>query len=76
MFVKWLINFESSISTNRIFLNIQYFLSQKKIPPKKTLENLNIPENNIICVEVAKVLWDKDFLMYAFLVFVFLTFNM
>jgi hypothetical protein len=42
---------------------------------QKNLENLNIPENNIICVKAAKVLWYKDFLMYVFLVFVFLTFN-
>jgi hypothetical protein len=57
MSVELLINFETFTSTNGIFLNIhyfplQYFLIRKQI----ILENFSISENNIISVELAKVL--------------------
>jgi hypothetical protein len=56
--LKWkfqiLINFEIFISTNIIFLKIQYFPSQFYLR-KKLCEKLNISENNIISIEAGKV---------------------
>jgi chromosomal replication initiation ATPase DnaA len=40
---------------NKIIPKIQYFPLQKKTIEKKTFENFNISENNIISVEAAKV---------------------
>jgi hypothetical protein len=52
-----LINFEKFISTNGIFLNIHYYPSQKFLDEVEiSYENFNIFENNIINVELAKVL--------------------
>jgi len=57
MSVEWLINFEIFISTNGIFLNIHYFPSQHFFDLEEMIfENFNIYENNIISVELAKVL--------------------
>jgi hypothetical protein len=41
------------MSTNEIFLNIQYYPSLEE----NIFENFNISENNIISVKLAKVLW-------------------
>jgi hypothetical protein len=50
-------NFETFISTNEIFLNIHYFPSQYFFDLKEIIfENFNISENNIISVELGKVL--------------------
>ncbi len=55
--VKELMNFETFISTNEIFLNIHYFPSQYFFDLKEIIfENFNISENNIISVELGKVL--------------------
>jgi hypothetical protein len=52
-----LINFEKFISTNGIFLNIDYYPSQQFLDEEEIIfENFNIFENNIISVELAKVL--------------------
>jgi len=51
-----LINFETFISTNRIFLNIPIFLHNIYDLEEIFFENFNISENNIISVELAKVL--------------------
>ncbi len=59
MSVEWIINFENSISTNGIFPNIHYFPSQYIYIydlEETNFENFNIFENNIINVELAKVL--------------------
>jgi hypothetical protein len=57
MFVKQLINFEDSISTNDIFPNISSdsllsFMGKKKLKS----ENFNNSENNVISVKLAQVL--------------------
>jgi hypothetical protein len=51
-FVVYLINFEIFISTNRIFLKIQYFPSQNLVIKIFWEENFNFPQN--ISVKVAK----------------------
>ncbi len=57
MSVKYLINFEIFMSTNEIFQNIHYSLSQYFFDLGEIIfENFNIFENNIISVELAKVL--------------------
>jgi hypothetical protein len=59
MSVKQLINyFEIFISTHGIFLHIHYFSSSQYffILEEIMFENLNISENNIISVELDKVL--------------------
>jgi hypothetical protein len=57
MSVEELINFETFISTNDIFLNIHYFPSQHFFDLKEIIfEIFNIFQNNIISVELAKVL--------------------
>jgi hypothetical protein len=54
------------ISTNKIFLKIQYFASQIFVVKKK-IENFNIFRNNIISVEVAKVVKVPSSLLPCFL---------
>jgi hypothetical protein len=57
MFVKELIDFETFISTNGIFLNIRYFSFTIFFDLEEIIfENIKISENNIISVELAKVL--------------------
>jgi len=51
-----IINSEKFISTNEIFLNIQYYLSQYFfIWTFIYFENFNISENNVISVKLAKI---------------------
>jgi hypothetical protein len=56
--IKSLINFETFISTNGIFLNIHYFLSFTIFSDlqETIFETFNISENNTISVKLAKVL--------------------
>jgi hypothetical protein len=58
MFVEYLINFEIFILTNRVFLKIQYFPSQKSI--------FNTSENNIIIVKASKVEVAQHFFVVNF----------
>ncbi len=58
-----MISFEKSISTNEIFLNIHYYLSQYFLLWKKYFfGNFDIYEHNIISVEFTKVLGQQDFI--------------
>jgi hypothetical protein len=58
MSIKSFINYETFISTSGIFLNIHYFLSFTIFFDLEEInfETFNISENNIISVELAKVL--------------------
>jgi hypothetical protein len=55
LFVNYLINFQDSISTNDIFLNVLSIclVSFRKDTLNFLGENFNISENNIISVELA-----------------------
>jgi hypothetical protein len=56
MSIKELIDFETFISTNGIFLNIHYFSFTIVFDLEEIIfENIKISENNIISVELAKV---------------------
>jgi hypothetical protein len=69
--VCWIINFENFISTKfEIFLNIHYYPSQYFFDLEEIIfENFNNSENNVISVELAKVLGycqDQCWLVLAF----------